>query len=119
MEGSWSELLDMLMAGEIDIDDIRPNDIYPDIRQKGVDMSMGIDAIECARQKVCDTIVLVTGDGDLAPAVRKIRSYGVKVQVASFKGALNGSLSDAANGTIILDDLRMVDACGVKEITAY
>lgn len=87
--------------------------------QKGVDMSMGIDAIECARQKVCDTIVLVTGDGDLAPAVRKIRSYGVKVQVASFKGALNDCLSDAANETIILDDLRMVDACGVREITAY
>ena len=45
-----------------------------DGRQKGVDMSMGIDAIECARQNVCDTIILVTGDGDFVPVVRKIRS---------------------------------------------
>lgn len=88
-------------------------------RQKGVDMSIGIDAIECARQKVCDTIILVTGDGDLAPAVRRIRSYGVKVQVASFRSALNDCLSAVVDETIILDELKMVDACGIRDVTAH
>ena len=83
-------------------------------RQKGVDMSIGMDALECARQKVCDTIILVTGDGDLAPAVRRIKSYGVRVQVASFASALNDNLGDEADETIILDNLRMVDICGIK-----
>ncbi len=87
--------------------------------QKGVDMSIGIDAIECARQKVCDTIILVTGDGDFAPAVRKIKSYGVKVQVASFRSSLNDCLSAVADDTIILDELRMVDTCEIRETIAY
>ena len=85
--------------------------------QKGVDMSMGIDAVEYARQNVCDTILLVTGDGDLGPAARRIKQYGVKVQVASFRNSLSNCLIEEADEIIILDMLRMVDACNLKTKT--
>lgn len=85
-----------------------------DGRQKGVDMSMGIDAIECARQNVCDTIILVTGDGDFVPVVRKIRSYGKKVVVASFRCSLSRNLMEVADEVIFLDELRMIDTHGIR-----
>ena len=44
--GQWqldANRLGELMAGEISVNDIEAGDIYPDIRQKGVDMLLGLD----------------------------------------------------------------------------
>ncbi len=80
--GQWqldSNKLGELMAGEIDIDDIRPSDIYPDIRQKGVDMRLGLDIASIAYKHLCERIVLIANDADYVPAVKLARREGLQV----------------------------------------
>ena len=63
--GQWqldANRLGELMAGEISVNDIEAGDIYPDIRQKGVDM-----------------LVIVANDADYVPAVKLAREEGIKV----------------------------------------
>jgi uncharacterized LabA/DUF88 family protein len=80
--GQWqldSNRLGELMAGEISVNDIESSDIYPDIRQKGVDIRLGIDIATIAYKHQADRLVLVANDADYVPAVRLAREEGIKV----------------------------------------
>ncbi len=80
--GQWqldSNRLGELMAGEISVNDIEPGDIYPDIRQKGVDMRLGLDIATIALKRQADRLVLVANDADYVPAVMLAREEGIKV----------------------------------------
>jgi uncharacterized LabA/DUF88 family protein len=80
--GQWqldSNRLGELMAGEIDVDGIEPGDIYPDIRQKGVDMRLGLDIATIAFKKRAEKLVLIANDADYVPAVKLARQEGMKV----------------------------------------
>lgn len=80
--GQWlldSNRLGELMAGEIGVDDIEPSDIYPDIRQKGVDMRLGLDIAGLVYKQQVDRLVLIANDADYVPAVKLARKEGVKV----------------------------------------
>lgn len=54
-------------------------DIIPKIQQKGVDMRIGLDIVSLALKKLISTIVLVTGDSDLVPAMKLARREGLRV----------------------------------------
>lgn len=54
-------------------------DITPKIRQKGVDMRIGLDIASLALKRLVSTIVLVSGDSDLLPAMKLARREGVRV----------------------------------------
>ncbi len=82
--------------------------------QKGVDVSMALDLVDTARYTPCDTVILVSGDADFRPAVRRVKGLGKKVQVASFESALSPSLAEEADEVTILDRLRMVDPDSVR-----
>lgn len=78
--GQWqldSTKLGELMAGELDVDDIEAGDIYPDIRQKGVDMRLGLDIATIAFKKMADRLVLIANDADYVPAVKLARREGL------------------------------------------
>ena len=80
--GQWqldASKLGELVAGEITVDDIKSGDIYPDIRQKGVDMYLGLDIATIAYKKQADRLVLVANDADYVPAVKLAREEGIKV----------------------------------------
>ncbi|MEM6307401.1 MAG: NYN domain-containing protein [Pseudomonadota bacterium] len=49
------------------------------MRQKGVDMKIGLDIAAMAYKNHVDTIVLVTGDSDFIPAAKVARREGVEV----------------------------------------
>ena len=67
------------MAGEISVNDIEAGDIYPDIRQKGVDMLLGLDIAALAYKRQTDRLVIVANDADYVPAVKLAREEGIKV----------------------------------------
>ena len=67
------------MAGEISVNDIEAGDIYPDIRQKGVDMRLGLDIATIAYKRQAERLVLVANDADYVPAVKLAREEGLKV----------------------------------------
>jgi uncharacterized LabA/DUF88 family protein len=72
-------------------------------KEKGVDVALGIDALQAGLDGKIDVAVLVTGDGDLVPVVRALMKQGVQVLLVHFEyeghGAsfINERLLRAAN----------------------
>jgi uncharacterized LabA/DUF88 family protein len=56
-----------------------PNDLVPNIEQKGVDLRIGLDIARLSLGKLVDIIVVVTGDSDMVPAFKFARREGVRV----------------------------------------
>lgn len=48
-----------------------------EIRQKGIDMKIGVDIASLALKKHVDTIILVAGDADFVPAAKLARREGI------------------------------------------
>jgi uncharacterized LabA/DUF88 family protein len=55
------------------------------LAQKGVDVELAIDVLDAAHQDRYDVAVLVTGDGDFVPLVRRITSLSKHAVVAHFE----------------------------------
>lgn len=58
---------------------IRPGDFVPNFTQKGVDMRIGLDIAALALKHLADTVLLVTGDADMVPAMKFARREGLRV----------------------------------------
>lgn len=58
---------------------LNASDIKPDIKQKGVDLRIGMDIACMAIRKNVHTIVLITGDSDMVPALKLARREGLRV----------------------------------------
>lgn len=70
-------VLKQLLKKQIQVSEIKENDIYLDIRQKGIDMKIGVDITSLALKKFVDTIVLFSGDSDFVPAAKLARREGI------------------------------------------
>ena len=66
-----------LLAGKIKMEDVREDDIFFEVRQKGIDMKIGVDIASLALKRFVDCIVLFSGDSDFAPASKLARREGV------------------------------------------
>lgn len=55
------------------------DDFVPVLAQKGVDMRIGLDIAALALKRLVDTVILVTGDADMVPAMRFARREGLRV----------------------------------------
>jgi uncharacterized LabA/DUF88 family protein len=54
-------------------------DFAPDLKQKRVDMKIGLDVAWLASKGIVDRIILVTADSDFVPAMKFARREGVQV----------------------------------------
>lgn len=66
-----------LLKGTLTLADLKENDVYLEIRQKGIDMKIGVDIASLALKRFVDTIVLFSGDSDFVPAAKLARREGV------------------------------------------
>ena len=66
------------------------------------DLEMALDVQEFVARTRPDIVVLVTGDGDFAPLVQRLRLQGVRVEVASTPGSVSASLRAMANDFVDL-----------------
>ena len=62
--------------------------------EKKVDINIAIDMVSLAYEKIYDTAVLVTGDGDFVPVVKKIKKLGKNVELWAFKYSLANALKE-------------------------
>lgn len=69
--------LKKLCAGKITVGELTTSDFEPDIKQKGVDMKIGVDIASLAYKKQVDQIVLIAGDSDFVPAAKLARREGI------------------------------------------
>ncbi|MCJ7456195.1 NYN domain-containing protein [Candidatus Bathyarchaeota archaeon] len=70
--------------------------------QREVDVQIAVDMVSGAYTDLFDIALLASGDGDFAPAVRKLRSLNKSVEVASFRKQLSMSLTTTASRVIDL-----------------
>lgn len=54
-------------------------DLIPNIKQKGVDLRIGLDIARLSLLHLADIIVIMTGDSDLVPAFKFARREGLRV----------------------------------------
>ena len=66
-----------LLSNKIQIKDLNENDIKLDMRQKGVDMKIGLDIASLAIKKMVSQIILISGDSDFVPAAKTARREGI------------------------------------------
>ncbi len=62
--------------------------------EKKVDIKIAIDMISLAYENVYDTAVLVSGDGDFIPVVKKLKDMNKNVEIWGFKYSMANALKD-------------------------
>ncbi len=78
---------------------------HPDGSKKAnMDVEITVDMLTLSKH--CDTLILLSGDGDLAYAVNAIAYQGVQIEVVSLSSMTSESLIDVADSFIDLDEIR-------------
>lgn len=91
-------ILKKLFREEITLDDITEKDFEVSIRQKGVDMKIGLDIASLAYKKQVDQIVLIAGDSDFVPAAKLARREGIDFILDPMGNKINSNLFEHIDG---------------------
>jgi uncharacterized LabA/DUF88 family protein len=76
----------------------RENDVEYEMRQKGVDIKIGIDIASIAYKRLADRVVLITGDADFVPAAKLARREGLDVVLDPLWANISPSLNEHIDG---------------------
>lgn len=69
--------LKALLAGKKSIEELDDDDLRLNIRQKGVDMKLGLDIASLAYGGIVNQIIMIAGDSDFVPAAKMARRQGI------------------------------------------
>lgn len=78
--------------------DLTDDDFVPALRQKGVDMRIGLDIASITLKRQADVIVLVAGDADFVPAAKLARREGVQFILDPLWQNVSPDLSEHIDG---------------------
>lgn len=92
-----------LIKKERSFDDLTNDDFYYSVRQKGVDIKLGIDIATLSIQKQVDKIVLIAGDSDFVPAAKLARINGVDFVLDAMRNQVDPSLFEHIDGLVNFD----------------
>jgi uncharacterized LabA/DUF88 family protein len=88
--------------------------VSKDIRKYGdgkvkanLDIELVVDMMKTARN--LDIAIVVSGDGDFAPAIRAVQEMGVRVEVISFRGNTSSDLIEVADQFSDITQLARVE----------
>ena len=87
-----------LLKGAVSISDLDESDVIYQIRQKSVDMKIGLDIASLAYKNHVDKIILVSGDGDFVPAAKLARREGVDFVLDPMWNNIDDSLFEHIDG---------------------
>jgi len=87
-----------LLAGKITAKQLAATDVEYDVRQKGVDIKIGIDIASIAYKRLADRVVLITGDADFVPAAKLARREGIDVVLDPLWAPIAASLNEHIDG---------------------
>lgn len=79
----------------------------PKFTVKGDDIHIATDMVSFAYEDHYDTAILVSGDGDFVPSIKRVQKLGKSVENAYFKISRSGYLKKVCNSSIKLDDIIM------------
>lgn len=81
--------------------------------EKGVDVHIAVDMLYYAHNNAFDTAILISGDGDLVPAVNAVKHFGKHVENAYFEIGKSYHLGKAADKFMLLTK-EIIDRCRLK-----
>ena len=81
--------------------------------EKGVDIKLATDMLVHGSKRMCDTVVLVSGDTDYVDALQAIKDMGLHAEVALFARGTSFHLREVADRVIEIDE-AMLNACWIK-----
>lgn len=99
--GQWlikSHIAKSIFSGDRESTEIKENEIRPDIKQKGVDMMIGIDVASLALKRLVDKIILVSGDSDFVPVAKMARREGIDFLLDPMGNRIKDSLHEHVDG---------------------
>ena len=71
------DALKALLSKTKTVDTLTPDDFRIDVKQKGVDMRIGLDVASLSSGRYVDQIILIAGDSDFLPVAKMARRNGV------------------------------------------
>ena len=97
--------LNALLRGSKNIQDLTESDFRLDVKQKGVDMRIGLDATSIAMGKLADQIVLIAGDSDFLPVAKIARRNGIDFILDPMKQIPKANLQEHVDGIETFTDI--------------
>lgn len=89
---------------------LKSSDLKPVIRQKGVDMRIGMDIAALTLKKHVDVVVLVTADSDFVPAMKFARREGAQLYLFSLGHGIKDDVTANADYIISSTAKSLIDA---------
>ncbi len=99
--GHWEikpSALKALLAKKMSLADLTEEHVKYEVRQKGVDMRIGLDIASMAFKKQVDQIILVAGDSDFVPAAKLARREGIDFILDPMWAAIRDDLHEHIDG---------------------
>jgi uncharacterized LabA/DUF88 family protein len=82
----------------------------PEFSVKGDDIHLATDMVSFAYENLYDTAILVSGDGDFVPSIKRIQKLGKRVGNAYFRVSSSNFLKKVCDSSICMDDF-VPDEC--------
>lgn len=100
--GCWliypEKVKELLKDKSVTLDKLNEKDVFYDVKQKGVDMRIGLDIASLAYKKQVDQIILVAGDSDFVPAAKLARREGIDFVLDPMWAAIRDDLHEHIDG---------------------
>lgn len=87
-----------LMNGSLKVDELTEQNFTLQIKQKGVDMRIGLDIASMAYKKQVTQIILISGDSDFVPAAKLARREGIDFILDPMGAKISDDLSEHIDG---------------------
>ena len=100
--------LNDLLQGNKTVQDLTEGDFRLEVKQKGVDMRIGLDATSIAMGKLADQIILIAGDSDFLPVAKIARRNGIDFILDPMKQLPKANLQEHVDGIETFTDKMYV-----------
>lgn len=97
-----------LISGNRQWADLTNDDFHLDIKQKAVDLKLGMDITTMTLNRLVDVMVLVAGDSDFVPAAKLARTHGVDFVLDPLWDSHSASLSEHVDGVRSFDLVSII-----------
>ena len=92
------KIVKKLCGGTVKFKDLKESDFEFNIKQKGVDMKIGVDIASLAYKRQVDKIILIAGDSDFVPASKLARREGIDFVLDPMWNNINPDLHEHIDG---------------------
>ena len=94
--GQWKladHVMKELISKKKTWDQLTNNDFYYEVKQKAIDIKLGMDITTLAMDKLVDVIILLAGDSDFVPAAKFARTKGIDFILDPMESNIEDGLS--------------------------